>query len=478
MVSEVIEHSTRFKVKVREIRYLKGMRRSSRLQNKQKKHVEVVANLEVKISATVDNHVSSTRKDDTCDKNASHNDEETERADPIKLLHDERKETAERQFCTRVSTDLKKEEKLRNEVGDLDTNMQKEEIVMVQSNKKKVISDKKKIVSEKQTEINNKNKNKKNGDQKKAQIDEQGGVPKKEGIMNTYVNHHTISDNNTTLNFKSKKEPNRRTSKFALDVSKYQSISVHQNMNNELLKTSLKLKNNLPFREHIRSLFNTDDVKGSTPDVFGLDRIQLEDSNSSKPRPASEINTDLNVSELYFDSTKGDLSKQNVNKSEVDAYMKKSVIPDDLERREKPPMLYESARSKKLERKKKSEETAGQGWYNLPKTELTEEVKRDLQLLKMRNVLDTKKHYKRNDSNKLPKYFQVGTIVEGAHEFYSTRVTKKHRKRTMVDELLDDAEFRRKNKKKLVEIRKKQASGGKGHFKKMKNKRKPTWART
>ena len=136
--------------------------------------------------------------------------------------------------------------------------------------------------------------------------------------------------------------------------------------------------------------------------------------------------------------------------------MKKSVLPADLERMETCPKFHVSKIVQKKIRKKKNEETAGRNWYNLPKTEITDDVKRDLQIIKMRNVLDSKHHYRRNDTSKFPKYFQMGTIVEGAHEYYSSRLSKKQRKRTMVDELLADAEFRKKNKKKLIEIEKKQ----------------------
>ena len=38
--------------------------------------------------------------------------------------------------------------------------------------------------------------------------------------------------------------------------------------------------------------------------------------------------------------------------------------------------------------------TAGSDWYNLPKTVVTPELKRDLQLLKMRDVLDPKRFCK------------------------------------------------------------------------------------
>lgn len=37
---------------------------------------------------------------------------------------------------------------------------------------------------------------------------------------------------------------------------------------------------------------------------------------------------------------------------------------------------------------------------------------------------------------------QVGTVVDNAADFYHSRIPKKERKRTIVEELLADAEFR------------------------------------
>ena len=66
-----------------------------------------------------------------------------------------------------------------------------------------------------------------------------------------------------------------------------------------------------------------------------------------------------------------------------------------------------SKKAKKLEREK----TKGDAWYNLPATEVTEEIKRDLEVLKMRDALDPKRFYKKNASKELPKYFQVTSVT-------------------------------------------------------------------
>ncbi|KAL4912283.1 Fcf2 pre-rRNA processing-domain-containing protein [Aspergillus aurantiobrunneus] len=86
---------------------------------------------------------------------------------------------------------------------------------------------------------------------------------------------------------------------------------------------------------------------------------------------------------------------------------------------------------------KKNKPTAGADWFDLPKTELTPDLKRDLQLLRMRSILDPKRHYKKeNGKAQLPKYSEVGTIIEGPTEFFSGRISKRDRKKTFVEEAL------------------------------------------
>ena len=104
----------------------------------------------------------------------------------------------------------------------------------------------------------------------------------------------------------------------------------------------------------------------------------------------------------------------------------------------------------------------------MPAPEMTEERQRDLELLQMRHVLDPKRFYKKNNSDALPKYFQIGTIQDTAADFYTDRVAKKDRKQTMVDELLADAEFKKYQKRRYVEIIEDKAKKQGKHFHKKK----------
>ena len=116
--------------------------------------------------------------------------------------------------------------------------------------------------------------------------------------------------------------------------------------------------------------------------------------------------------------------------------------------------------------------TAGEQWFNLPRTDLTPELKRDLQLLKMRNVLDPHRHYKK-DNGKLrpPEYSQVGTIVEGPTEYYSARLSNKDRKRTFVEEVLAGEQSNGRFSKKYGDVQVAKTSGKKSYYKSVQAKR-------
>jgi hypothetical protein len=105
----------------------------------------------------------------------------------------------------------------------------------------------------------------------------------------------------------------------------------------------------------------------------------------------------------------------------------------------------------------------------MPKTELTPQLRRDLQLLKMRSVLDPKRHYKKDGSkNDIPAFSQVGTVIEGATEFYSSRLKNKDRKQTILEEVISQEQDSGRFQRKYEDINK---SGKKAHYKSVMAKR-------
>ena len=111
--------------------------------------------------------------------------------------------------------------------------------------------------------------------------------------------------------------------------------------------------------------------------------------------------------------------------------------------------------SSKLHREAKklgANQSAGKSWFSMPAVEYTPELRRDMRLLKLRGAYDPKRFYKTDDTSKLPKHFQVGTVVQGAQDFYSSRLTKKERKRTLTEEVFADAEIKKLRKKRFAKI--------------------------
>lgn len=124
--------------------------------------------------------------------------------------------------------------------------------------------------------------------------------------------------------------------------------------------------------------------------------------------------------------------------------------------------------SRKLKKEEKTD--SGANWFNMKRPELTPELKRDLLILKNRSVLDPKRHYKKEKWD-IPKFFQTGTVIQGNTEFFSSRITRKNRGKTLAEEILHDDTTTDYFRRKYSEIQKTNRSGGKAHYKKLKAKR-------
>lgn len=96
-----------------------------------------------------------------------------------------------------------------------------------------------------------------------------------------------------------------------------------------------------------------------------------------------------------------------------------------------------------------------------------------MQLLQMRGTaLDPKRHYKKGSLKaRVPRYAQVGRIIEGPTDFFSARLTRKERKRTLVDELLASEKSSGKFKAKYEAIQGRKTSGKKAFYKNLVSQR-------
>ncbi|XP_040896097.1 deoxynucleotidyltransferase terminal-interacting protein 2 [Toxotes jaculatrix] len=222
------------------------------------------------------------------------------------------------------------------------------------------------------------------------------------------------------------------------------------------------------------------DEEGDDDDDDDQDaKILFSSRNPQLKELSSRIDPGIRVKELgglyiNFDGSKSkpvssSLQKLKEKKTQ-DEVMKKSVIGPDFEKKDAVPPYSESKQALKLKRRAEREKSTGDGWFNMKAPEISQELKGDLQVLKMRGSLDPKRFYKKNDRDGFSKYFQVGTVVDSAVDFYHSRIPKKERKRTMVEELLADAEFRHNNKKKYQHIVTEKAAQGAGKRNKKKKK--------
>lgn len=95
--------------------------------------------------------------------------------------------------------------------------------------------------------------------------------------------------------------------------------------------------------------------------------------------------------------------------------------------------------------------TAGSGWFNMTPTPMSSQLKTDISLIRNRNYLDPKKFYKNADSFD-GKVLQLGTVIEGSNEYYTSRLTKRERRMNLTEEIMADRTVTEYAKKKYREL--------------------------
>ncbi|KAK1231203.1 dTDP-fucopyranose mutase [Marasmius sp. AFHP31] len=128
-----------------------------------------------------------------------------------------------------------------------------------------------------------------------------------------------------------------------------------------------------------------------------------------------------------------------------------------------PPELTKTGKPMtKRERKELRNKTAGPDWFDMPAPSEADlpRLHREVEALRLRNQLDPKRFYRKDEGEGkgikgLPKHFAMGTIVSESTPFGGAsgqNLTRAERKRTLVDELVDDAEAKRYAKKKFQDL--------------------------
>lgn len=207
-------------------------------------------------------------------------------------------------------------------------------------------------------------------------------------------------------------------------------------------------------------------VSSSETDLFVSESHNNEDLESLFQQLAEHTHK---VQQNGDSSDKLDIIQKTINKlpkinSDLESQLDKELKKPNILR------INDPITTVRTKSGKDKDEDAGKNWFNMKQPELTPEIKRDLLIIKQRNALDPKRHYKKQKWD-IPKYFQTGTIIEGNTEFYS-KMKRKQRGNNLVEEILHDDESKKYFKRKYAEIQVSKMSGKKGHYKKVKDMRK------
>ena len=114
----------------------------------------------------------------------------------------------------------------------------------------------------------------------------------------------------------------------------------------------------------------------------------------------------------------------------------------------------------KLGVRKTPDTTAGSNWFDMVPTAMTDELRTDLAVLRNRTYLDPKRFYKKSDRID-PRFVQVGTVVEGAGEYRSSRLTKKERRGNITEETMADPDVAGYTKKQFRKVQNERVSRSK-----------------
>ncbi|KAF8635982.1 hypothetical protein AX15_000146 [Amanita polypyramis BW_CC] len=212
--------------------------------------------------------------------------------------------------------------------------------------------------------------------------------------------------------------------------------------------------------------------EGSEEDI-----ITLEEDLPPLPRLNPGIPSSIYLS---LDGTQLRLRDPEVEKAEKAAFTSAPAPPIP------PPELGKDGKPlTKRQRKELRKKTAGPDWFDLPRPSEAElpRLYREVEAMRLRNQLDPKRFYRRDEGEGkgikgLPNYFSIGTILPTSTPFGTAsadNLPKSNRKRTIVDELVDDAEAKRYAKKKFNELQSVREAKGKKTLAAKKALRQPKW---
>ncbi|KAK0188190.1 hypothetical protein F5146DRAFT_1003834 [Armillaria mellea] len=269
-------------------------------------------------------------------------------------------------------------------------------------------------------------------------------------------------------------------------VDDYSSDSLSSSDDDSDTSSSYNSDNELITQEYLNSLLekarknalSASDESTSPMDILQGDVVQLD----SEPKILPSLDPG-NVPMPYFEF---DESRHNQPKSirdpDIEFAEKSSLLHSVPAPPIPPPELTKDGKLlTKKQRKALKQQTAGPGWFDMPAPAEADlpRLYREVEAMRLRNYLDPKRFYRKDEGEGkgikgLPKHFavksflffslQIGTIVTANTPFgggSSENLSKVNRKRTLVDELVDDAEAKRYAKKKFEDLQSVRGARGK-----------------
>ncbi|KAG7443113.1 Fcf2-domain-containing protein [Guyanagaster necrorhizus] len=202
-------------------------------------------------------------------------------------------------------------------------------------------------------------------------------------------------------------------------------------------------------------------------DILQGDVVELDDEPGNQILPLLDPG---NIPKPYFEF---DESRHNrptaIRDPDIELAEKSSSVPAPPI---PPPELTKGGKVlTKKQRKALKQRTAGPGWFDMPAPAEADlpRLYREVEAMRLRNYMDPKRFYRKDEGEGkgikgLPKHFAIGTIVTANTPFgggSSDNLTRANRKRTLVDELVDDAEAKRYAKKKFEDLQSVRGARGK-----------------
>ncbi|KZT60134.1 Fcf2-domain-containing protein [Calocera cornea HHB12733] len=170
----------------------------------------------------------------------------------------------------------------------------------------------------------------------------------------------------------------------------------------------------------------------------------------SDDRPLPKLDVSSLLPKPYFTTP---TSKQEPAKLAIDPGMER--VTKAAQKRKAEP---EPERLTKKQRRELREKTAGPEWFDMPTPSGTElaKIKREMEAARLAAALDPKTFLRKEAmKEEVPKYVQLGKIVATKTPFETRsnkNLTRAERKKSIVDELVEDAEAKSYAKRKFLDL--------------------------